>query len=150
MKAITLHQPWASLIAAGAKTTETRSWPAPKADWGSVIAIHAGKTEDLDFRHRDPDVVQVLGSEPTPKGAIVAIARIKDCLPTEHSWPGRLYKHFGDFSFGRYAWRLVDVQPLRDPLPCTGHQRLWTLPIGAVAEILDRVAPAVVSDPRDF
>ena len=82
MKAITLHQPWASLIAAGAKTTETRSWPAPKADWGSVIAIHAGKTEDLDFRHRDPDVVQVLGSEPTPKGAIVAIARIKDCLLT--------------------------------------------------------------------
>lgn len=41
MKAITLWQPWATLIAIGAKTIETRSWPAPPALYGQRIAIHA-------------------------------------------------------------------------------------------------------------
>ena len=43
MYAITLHQPWASLIALGIKTVETRSWPAPALLVGQTIAIHAGK-----------------------------------------------------------------------------------------------------------
>lgn len=41
MKAITLHQPWASLIAIGAKQIETRSWPAR---YRGPLAIHAAKT----------------------------------------------------------------------------------------------------------
>ena len=41
--AITLHQPWASLIALGIKTVETRSWPAPERLVGQTIAVHAGK-----------------------------------------------------------------------------------------------------------
>ena len=43
MYAITLHQPWASLIALGLKTVETRSWPAPSRLVGHTIAIHAAK-----------------------------------------------------------------------------------------------------------
>ena len=41
--AITLHQPWASLIALGIKTVETRSWLAPERLLGQTVAIHAGK-----------------------------------------------------------------------------------------------------------
>lgn len=41
MKALTLHQPWASLIATGAKTLETRSWPTR---YRGPLAIHAAKT----------------------------------------------------------------------------------------------------------
>ncbi len=40
--AITLWQPWASLIAAGAKPYEWRGWPAPTRLIGKKIAIHAG------------------------------------------------------------------------------------------------------------
>ena len=43
MYAITLHQPWASLIALGIKTVETRSWAVPTRLVGQTIAIHAGK-----------------------------------------------------------------------------------------------------------
>ena len=43
MYAITLHQPWASLIALGIKTVETRSWAAPGRLLGQTIAIHAGR-----------------------------------------------------------------------------------------------------------
>lgn len=44
MNAITLHSPWAELIAIGAKQVETRSWPAPPTAIGQFIAIHSGKT----------------------------------------------------------------------------------------------------------
>ena len=46
MKAITLHQPYASLIASGIKTVETRSWrPGGRLEIiiGERIAIHAGQ-----------------------------------------------------------------------------------------------------------
>lgn len=40
--AITIWQPWAMLIAEGAKRFEFRNWPAPKTYQGKRIAIHAG------------------------------------------------------------------------------------------------------------
>ena len=46
MKAISLWQPWASLIAAGVKPYETRSWAPPRELIGQPIAIHAAKRID--------------------------------------------------------------------------------------------------------
>ena len=43
MNALTLHQPWAGLLAAGVKTIETRSWAAPQSAIGQQMAIHASK-----------------------------------------------------------------------------------------------------------
>lgn len=48
MKAISLWQPWASLIACGAKPYETRHWAPPRALIGQRIAIHAAKKIDRD------------------------------------------------------------------------------------------------------
>lgn len=48
MKAISLWQPWASLVACGAKPFETRSWAPPRALIGQPIAIHAAKKADKD------------------------------------------------------------------------------------------------------
>jgi hypothetical protein len=42
MKALTIWQPWASLIMAGAKPVEWRGWPCPRWIVGQRIAIHAG------------------------------------------------------------------------------------------------------------
>lgn len=41
MKALTVRQPWASLIALGVKTVETRSW---STKYRGPLAIHAGMT----------------------------------------------------------------------------------------------------------
>lgn len=51
MKAIALHQPWASLIACGTKPFETRSWAPPRNLIGATIAICASKNtrEGRDF-----------------------------------------------------------------------------------------------------
>ena len=42
MKALTIWQPWASLIAMGAKPYEFRGWKPPKSLIGQRLAIHAG------------------------------------------------------------------------------------------------------------
>lgn len=46
MKAISLWQPWASLIACGAKPYETRHWAPPRELIGRTIAIHEAKKID--------------------------------------------------------------------------------------------------------
>lgn len=103
MKAISLWQPWASLIACGAKPYETRSWAPPRELIGQPIAIHAAKkiergaaqfAEDLIYgQHKDggydlaqrldasmkgtPDeLMGVFGHALLPIGCIVAIARL--------------------------------------------------------------------------
>jgi len=48
MKAISLWQPWASLIACGDKPYETRHWAPPRELIGQTIAIHAAKKIDKD------------------------------------------------------------------------------------------------------
>ena len=41
MKAITIKQPWASLIVHGIKDIENRTWPCPKKYLGQRVLIHS-------------------------------------------------------------------------------------------------------------
>ena len=50
MKALSIWQPWASLIMSGHKKIETRSWPAPYSIRGQRIAIASTKTIRPDQR----------------------------------------------------------------------------------------------------
>jgi len=51
MKALTLYQPWATLIAIGAKKVETRWW---STKYRGPLAIHAGKLLNfINMRHPD-------------------------------------------------------------------------------------------------
>ena len=56
MKALTIHQPWASLLARGAKRFETRSWAT---NYRGPIAIHASKkrVSGLDVLRMPVDAV---------------------------------------------------------------------------------------------
>ncbi|MCW6051296.1 ASCH domain-containing protein [Lyngbya sp. CCAP 1446/10] len=71
-KAVTLHQPYASLIALKVKRFETRTWPTKHR---GPIAIHAGMK-----LHKE--VCEVFNLNPTdlPLGAIVAYADVVDCI----------------------------------------------------------------------
>lgn len=82
MKAITIQQPWASLIASGDKIYETRSWPTK---YRGPIAIHAGKriAKGLYSALTTPVGVLLqlreLGISPDkvkklPRGAVIAMA----------------------------------------------------------------------------
>ena len=45
MKAISIKQPWAYLIAAGIKDIENRTWKCPEKYIGERVLIHASKTQ---------------------------------------------------------------------------------------------------------
>ncbi len=149
MKALSLLQPWATLVACGAKKVETRSW---KTNYRGEIAIHAskgylsgGKTafEDLcmsgTFRGAlDKHMVDLLdllaiGITPDliadlfmPFGAIVAKGRIVRCSLISGEWmPDEPELSFGDYTIGRYAWFLEDVEPFSTPIPAKGSLGLW-------------------------
>lgn len=91
MKALTIWQPWASLIACGAKIYETRSW---KTSYRGRIAIHAAK--------KDPCKLSLIGLEDfekatkevfdkedlswcfLPRGEIIATAELVNCWHIVH------------------------------------------------------------------
>ena len=129
MRALSLWQPWASLNAVGGKEYETRSWWPPRSVLPSVIAIHAAKREHPEFR-RHPEVVSLLGNDPLPKGAVVAVALLQRARRTEQVLPriAPQEEHLGNYSPQRVAWRLTRVWRVPDPIPMRGNQGLWTIP----------------------
>ncbi len=94
MKALTVRQPWASLIAAGVKTIETRSW---STKYRGPLAIHAGAHRPTEGEELCGDSgwywewdvdhgIVIIGREPwnehpAPLGAVVATCTLTDVLP---------------------------------------------------------------------
>ena len=147
MKAVTLWQPWASLIACGVKRFETRSWPAYGLLVGEELAIHAGlrcaSLADLDAVTLRTMLALFRDRPSLPSGAVVAIARFEGNYLVEHV---RDPDPFGDYRPGRWAWRLGDVRTLAVPCPATGRQRIWDWTPGQHPEA---VAPsALVRQPK--
>ena len=142
MKTLTLHQPWASLIADGRKTIETRSWPPPRALVGERIAIHAGRRIDMPPSETDiPLSEKWFPGQFLPLGAIICTARIDDFAHVRtgsacrRAWWSRrrVYTRvpedeFGDFSPGRYLWKLSAVEAVSPVVYISGQQGLWDWP----------------------
>lgn len=82
MKAISLWQPWASLIAAGVKAYETRSWAPPRELIGKPIAIHAAKRIDPGAAQFAEELIY---GQHQPGGYELAdkLATVIDCTPDE-------------------------------------------------------------------
>ena len=135
VKALSLHQPWATLIAAGVKNIETRSWPPPRSLIGQRIAIHAAKKvvafpDTPAYREFNDAVNNALGHDwlgRIPTGAVVAIATLQNArqIQGDTAIPQGDELLFGDFTPVRWMWELSDVQPLDPPIPARGHQGLW-------------------------
>ena len=151
MKAITLTQPWASLVSIGAKRIETRSFVT---HFRGPLAIHAAQ----GF----PRLAQKLcADEPfhsalcsarrpvwmLPRGAIVATCNLVACRPVKYFTLNGLVsfeefapdlktrivtvdmndqeRAFGDYSEGRWAWILEDVREICPPAQAKGALGLW-------------------------
>lgn len=132
MKAITVWQPWASLIAFGAKHFETRSWATGHR---GLLAIHAGAALRLEHRALCAEEPfrsalrrgGILDANRLPLGKVVAIVSLIDCVRVGPGFTlfSEAERAFGDFTPGRYAWRLASPLPLVRPIPVPGHQGLW-------------------------
>jgi len=125
LRALTIRQPWAALIAHDDKRVENRTWGT---GWRGQLLIHAAKTADPIERHSDP----VTGGE--VRSAIVATATLTDCHVCD-----------GGCSLwaepGRFHWVLADVHALAVPVPCRGALGLWR-PGPVVAAAVDAAGGA--------
>ena len=152
MLALTLHQPHASLIADGHKTYETRSWAAPNTLIGKELAIHASQSKEM-LDPNDPDLANlprgcvvatclVVGchqvSWRSPDGDWLWCVNTRGArddlqlstpsgLPQESTIGGWIKTPLhGDFSVGRWLWRVGNVTRLPRLDYCKGYQKLWT------------------------
>lgn len=136
MKALTLTQPWATLVASGHKTVETRSW---RTSYRGPLVIHAAKRFPRyarDFATEERACGRL--SSRVPLAAVVAVALLDDCIPTEEYVPvsTALERRLGDYTWGRWAWVFdrggLWVPP--EPIPYLGALGLWEFPDELLAE----------------
>jgi hypothetical protein len=145
MKALTVYQPWASLIAGGMKPYEFRRWAAPRAIVGQRIAIHAGAR-----KMRNAEIADLLNRlESGGKGTGLRVGPSLDLL--QQVWRERAFlphssvlctavlgePRKASVLFGRdmadsdridhsiWAWPLTDVQVLEPYQPARGAQGFW-------------------------
>jgi len=135
LHALTLTQPWASLMALGAKAVETRSW---RIEYRGPLAIHAAKKlpKHLDALCSQEHFRDALSAEryldrrlaPSqrfPLGQVVAVGLLEAVLPVEQVQLDERERAFGNYAIGRYAWVFTDLYRLRAPIPARGTLSLW-------------------------
>lgn len=129
MKAVTISQPYASLIASGKKWVENRTWPT---NYRGEIAIHAGK----GLQYLDKEELLLY-----PHGCVIAVGKLVACcerdriidmdsdpmrrktraLGSQKYW-SELARH--EHTEGPWCWILEDIRPIV-PVPIRGAQGLW-------------------------
>ena len=152
MKALTVRQPWASLIAAGYKPYEFRGANSVRQyrhAIGQRIAIQAGARKVRPKEVKDliealtnpknlpcllPEAALFLETMPIksyPLGAILCTARLHTPI-TGIEAAERMGCHLNDsdregtFNWG---WPLTEIEPVPN-IPCRGWQGLWNVPEG--------------------
>jgi hypothetical protein len=138
MKALTLTQPWATLVAIGAKKVETRSW---STNYRGLLAIHAAKgfpelaqqvcfTEPFRSVLLHQSSARIIWNRQTkssdfPLGQVIAIAQLVNVIAVEKYLAVGQEAAFGDYSAGRFAWILKDLKILETPVSAKGSLGLW-------------------------
>lgn len=140
MKVLTLTQPWATLVAIGAKSIETRSW---STSYCGLLAIHAAKgwsLDDQELVYEEPfeEYLAAAGYHQPgdlPRASVVAVCTLTGCCPTSVLKVEEPERSFGNFNKGRYGWFLADVVRLPEPIPAKGALGLWSPSVELLAQI---------------
>lgn len=145
MKVISLYQPYATLMAMGLKTNETRSWDT---NYRGQLAIHATANMPKwckDLVQKEEAFVRNLKGIYLPLGCIVGHVEVVGTMKTE-VWehqnglnefilPSQQLQDewwFGDYSRGRYAWQTINPVQYNPPIPAKGSEGFWNFEIPTV------------------
>lgn len=147
MKAISLHNPHASLVALGKKQWETRPFRLRRPQ---RIAFASTKAPPIAIKYYNSidEYRHALGGSLMADGHILCTADVTQFLTTAEWMKLFLRKKpltkkaeaeylFGDYGPSRFAWKLENVRVMDPPIPCRGSQGLWDVP-GAALEAIER------------
>lgn len=142
MKALSLWQPWATLMAERYKRIETRSWPTK---YRGELAIHAAKKiapEGVALWRVEQESGAIPGFlgrfDELPKGRLLCVVELIDCVPTD--W--LLHSHEDAASRWRNANRVAPSPRPPVELGNAGSDR----PVeadGVRAWVLDHLSPCL-------
>lgn len=126
MKAITILDPWATLICEGKKTVETRNWDT---DYRGKILIHVSKRSMPDKNYEEylnKNFVEHLSC----KGCIIGEVELVDIRPFEEVLPEIILNkdiiNYCTVEMGsQFAWILKDAKIYDKPIPARGNLGLW-------------------------
>lgn len=122
MKALTIKEPWATLIIEKYKEYEFRSW---KTNYRGKILIHAGLSleKDMEERFKEYNLKYSCGN-------IIGEAELVDCILVDESFNDKL-RHINPLVYARsnhvetFAWKLENIKKYDNPIPCKGKLGLW-------------------------
>jgi activating signal cointegrator 1 len=167
MKALSLMQPWATLVVIGAKRFETRSWQTTHR---GLLLIHAARSWNATQQQLctvEPflSALRLAGHDlpdDLPRGAVLGCVDLLECLRVDQAdqWLAandaayEREKSFGDYRPGRWAWRLANPRRFRTPVILGGKLGLFEVAAGLLPEwragsVSDRVQrpPTVPGEP---
>ena len=121
MKAITLKQPWATLVAEGLKKYEFRSW---RYNYRGEILIHAGAGVDKEAIKK----VESLGLN-FPQKRILAKVTIEDCIELNDEFNKMICECnpmvYGNKNRTGFAWKLTNIKKINNDKIVSGKQGIW-------------------------
>lgn len=127
IKAISIWEPWASLMALGAKKIETRSWGTRYR--GPLLICAALRTYNLDgtiaMKRAEREGFFIGRFEYGKAVAIVDLIRCDVIAPFERD---SLEYYLGDFTPGRFAWTTSNLRRII-PFPVRGAQGLFEVDV---------------------
>lgn len=126
-RALSLWQPWASLCFTRWKEYETRHWAT---DYRGPLAIQAAQKLVTNLA---PELIEILCDEfgghwarDLPRGRMLGLVDMTGCYATESLDPDCWELLTGDWTAGRYAFRLEQPRLFIDPPKATGRQKFFT------------------------
>lgn len=135
LKALTLWQPWASLICFEEKRVETRCW---ETKYRGPLAIHAALKQPPDWlgetRWRNGFEKHLLQASIThgwgkalPVGCVLCIVNLRAIQRANTVRADLSDKEllFGNYEDDRYAWFLELLHRFDPPIPAKGNRLLW-------------------------
>lgn len=128
MKVISLLEPWASLVKENIKCIETRSW---KTNYRGELYIHASKRKLTKNNCNEyKEQLNLLKDKNFKYGYIIAKCKLIDCKHMDKELINEIKKNHneyicGDYSIGRYAWVLEDIELLEIPISAKGQLGIW-------------------------
>ena len=141
MKALTVCQPYAELIARGGdvKPLENRTW---FTSYRGPLLIHAGKSRDWLGPDDEEAALYAVDVTKIAFGAFVALGDLVACLELDSAWP-KEYRHLQDHEHaeGPFCLVLARVRRLPKPVECRGMQGLWVPSPAIVSACLSQSKP---------
>ena len=126
VSATSLWEPWATLMAIGAKKNETRSWSTQHRGALLICAAVRKNKGEMEELLEDQAFADALQGERASFGHAVALVDLDRCVSTNTWWAdtGGDEFQFGDYSPGRFAWITTGLRRLK-PFPVKGKQGIF-------------------------